>query len=115
MKTMKFSLIIVLACTLNTFVHAQIGIGTTTPNGVLDMNTDNLGLVFPTASLTSTLVQSPVVNPAGGSLAVGTTVYNDNVTSTGANDVHRGLYTWTGSYWSPQFIKKEYVKPVQFR
>lgn len=90
--------------------HAQIGIGTETPQGILDLESNDSGLVFPAVALTSTLVQSPVTNPNGGSLEPGTTIFNTNLTATGANDVHPGIYTWNGSRWQPQFYKKEFVK-----
>lgn len=110
MKTLKILFVLCLSCNLGIGLQAQIGIGTDDPNGILDLNSTQFGLIFPTVSLTSTTSESPVVNPAGGSLAVGTTVYNDNITSTGSNDVHTGLYTWTGSFWAPQFVKREFVK-----
>lgn len=100
-------------------VFSQVGIGTTTPEGVLDVEIydatgtviqSNYGIVLPKVSLTSTLVESPVVNPNGGSLEPGTTVFNTNTSTNGANDVSPGIYSWTGTSWEPQFFKKEYQK-----
>ncbi|MEZ4874672.1 MAG: hypothetical protein R2793_04310 [Flavobacteriaceae bacterium] len=76
-----------------------IGIGTNAPNGLFDMNSSTMGMVPPRVSLTSTLVESPVVNPQGGSLAAGTCVYNTNTAGAAPNNVAPGLYFWNGSRW----------------
>ncbi len=96
-------------------VLAQIGVGVTDPKGALDLQkpTSTMGLVYPRVALTSTIVESPVVNPAGGALIVGTAVYNTNISRTGANDVHTGIYCWDGFEWKPQFLREEYVKFTQ--
>ncbi len=91
-------------------VSAQnVGINTTTPNGILDVNSSTSGFVLPRVSLTSTIVQAPVVNPQTGSIPVGTTVYNTNTTSTGTNDVSPGMYVWDGSKWAINFSRKQAV------
>ncbi len=55
-------------------LQAQIGINTPTPRGALDINrptTNTMGLVLPT----NTSAES-VINPLGGAVALGTTVYD---------------------------------------
>ena len=96
------------------FIHsasAQVGIGTVTPEGALDLETTSLGLVYPRVALIATNNQSPVINPATGSLEPGTVVYNTSLTSY-SNDFNLfpGIYAWDGTYWQPQFIMKEYKK-----
>lgn len=86
---------------------AQVGIGTNAPEGILDVNSTDMGFVYPSASLTSTQVQAPVVNPRGGVLAVGTTIFNRNETFSGANDVEPGIYSWDGTQWITHFNKTE--------
>lgn len=76
-----------------------IGIGTNTPNGALEVNSSNSGLVLPKVALTSTTSASPVVNPNGGNLALGTTVYNTATAGTSPNDVAPGMYYWDGTRW----------------
>lgn len=59
--------------------NAQVGIGTTTPAGALDLNptvVTNYGFVAPRVALTSIIVEAPVVNPQGGAIPTGTIVYN---------------------------------------
>ena len=88
--------------------NAQVvGINTTTPSGILDANSGVHGIVLPRIALTSTNVAAPVVNPKGGSLAVGTVIYNTATTTTGTNDVYPGVYVWTGSEWFNKFTKKD--------
>ncbi len=84
------------------FSNAQVGIGTTTPAGALDLNpavATNYGLVPPRVVLTSILVEAPVVNPQGGVLAIGTIVYNTAAGGVAPNNVGVGLYYWNGSRW----------------
>lgn len=90
------------ACTLN----AQVGIGTTTPAGALDLNptiTTNYGFVVPRIALTALNAQAPVVNPQGGAIPTGTVVYNTATANTGVaappNAVGPGLYFWNGTRW----------------
>ena len=91
-------------------LSAQIGINTTTPNGALDISSSNSGVVFPRVALAATDQASPVLNPAGGTLIAGTTVFNTNETFTGTNDVYIGKYYWNGSEWIAQFEKKQIEK-----
>ena len=89
------------------FSIAQVGINTTTPTGVLDVNSSTAGIVLPRVSLTATNDPLPVKNPQGGAIPVGTVVYNMNTTNTGSNDVYKGIYVWTGTEWYNKFTKKQ--------
>jgi hypothetical protein len=87
---------------------AQIGIGTSAPEGILDLsNSNSTGFIYPRVALTSTIVQAPVLNPAGGSIVEGTVVYNTNTTATGNDDVTPGNYAWDGSMWIPQYLRED--------
>lgn len=93
--------------------EAQVGIATVAPRGMLDLASTTSGLVFPRVALTKTTIEAPIINPNGGSLAVGTTVYNTSLTQTGVNDVYPGIYAWNGTKWAAQFIKTDYQKIEQ--
>lgn len=93
---------------------AQVGIGTVTPEGVLDLNDDSgtnkYGLVLPRVALTRTDLATPIVDPdpgaAIGTLPVGTVVYNTVTTSFGDYSVYPGIYMWDGVDWINEFPKK---------
>ena len=95
--TLTYSLIgltLLLVCNSS---FAQVGINTTDPKGIIDFNSTTQGVVYPNVALTSTLNPLPVVNPQGGSLAIGTAVYNTFKTSTGeTTEVHPCIYVWDG-------------------
>lgn len=78
---------------------SQVGIGTTTPNGALDINSNNQGLLTPRIALTATNIELPVINPVGGTLASGTLVYNTATSGTAPNNVIPGYYYWNGTQW----------------
>lgn len=90
----------------NNISYAQVGINTTTPHGILDVNSSNQGIVLPRIALTSKIVEAPVQNPQGGNIVPGTVVYNTATTS-GLNAVFPGIYVWTGTEWQNKFTKKE--------
>lgn len=94
------SIIIILLFNFNE-VNAQVGVGTTTPNGALDITSTTNGVVVPNIALTSRAVSAPVVNPnGGGAPAIGTLIWNTASTSLGtSNDVKPGFYYWDGSIW----------------
>jgi len=100
------NLVHVLSLLISFSAIAQVGINTTTPNGILDVSSATSGIVLPRVALTATNIASPVQNPQGGALSVGTVVYNTSTTSTGSNDVYRGIYVWTGTEWFNKFTKK---------
>ncbi len=89
---------------------AQVGIGTVTPDGVLDLNDDSginkYGLVLPRVALSKTDLANPVLNPQGGNPAVGTVVYNTSTTNFGRESVYPGIYMWDGIDWINEFPKK---------
>ena len=87
---------------------AQIGIGTTSPEGAIDVSSTSSGLLFPRVALTSTQDISTVINPNGGGLAAGTTVFNTNNSTLGSNDVQVGVYTFDGTSWQAQFSREDY-------
>ena len=85
----------------------SVGINTDTPQGILDINSSTAGFVLPRVALQSTILETPVVNPQGGALAVGTTVYNTNTSSLGVNDVSPGIYAWNGTSWNLEFTRNQ--------
>lgn len=82
---------------------SQVGIGTTTPEGALDVSSTQFGYVLPRIALTATNTAAPVVNPKTNNnvLASGTMVYNTNST-VGTYGVIPGIYYWDGSNWVSQ-------------
>lgn len=94
--------------------RAQVGIGTVTPDGVLDLNDDSgtnrYGLVLPRVALSRTDLATPIVDPdpgaLPGTLAVGTVVYNTTTTNFGSYSVYPGIYMWDGVDWINEFPKK---------
>ncbi|UPQ80032.1 hypothetical protein M0M57_04150 [Flavobacterium azooxidireducens] len=96
----KFYLILTLV--LAGFLHpvfAQVGVGTTTPQGALDVNSTTNGMLIPRVTLTSAIVANPVVNPQGGALQNGTLVYNTATNGTAPNNVVPGFYYWLTNRW----------------
>lgn len=93
--------------------EAQVGVGTTTPEGALHLNSTSQGLIIPRIALTAKNIESPVINPNGSNLVEGTIIYNTSKTKLGANDVYPGIYAWSGTRWNPQFIMEEYKKFTQ--
>ena len=83
----------------STTMFAQIGIGTTTPNGALDINSSTQGLIVPRVALTTCNATSPIINPNGGAIIEGTIVYNTATDGVVPNDVVPGFYFWNGASW----------------
>ncbi|AZB09057.1 hypothetical protein EG344_09615 [Chryseobacterium sp. G0162] len=70
----KIILTAVVLCSTLLLVYGQVGIGTVTPRGALDINkptTNTFGLVLPTNSDTDN-----IVNPQGGNVALATMMYD---------------------------------------
>lgn len=90
-------------------IHAfsQVGIGTSTPKGALDVTSSTMGIVYPQVTLTDRVTET-ITNPNGGSIVVGTTVYNTTISGSGVNTVYPGIYIWDGSIWIPQYHKDDY-------
>ena len=104
---------IVMAFAVSTSI-AQVGVGTVTPDGVLDLNEDSgtnkYGLVLPRVALSRTDLATPDVDPdpaaLPGTLPVGTVVYNTATTNFGSESVYPGIYMWDGVDWINEFPKK---------
>ena len=98
---MKKLALLLLALPLFTF--AQVGVNTTTPNAMLDVQSTNNGVLIPRVALTSTTDAVTVVNPAGGALTTSTLVYNTATAGLSPNNVIPGFYYWnnTTSRWIP--------------
>lgn len=80
--------------------YAQVGVGTTTPEGALDITSTNNGLVPPRVQLTDINDATTVVNPNGGGAPVaGTFVWNNGASGVAPNNVAAGLYYWDGTRW----------------
>ncbi|MDC7999669.1 hypothetical protein POV26_01325 [Aequorivita todarodis] len=86
---------------------SQVGIGTAAPKGVLDIESTQYGVVYPSVALIATNSEAPVINPTTDPLEVGTTVYNTNTTSNGSFDVEPGIYSWDGSIWVRHYYKRQ--------
>lgn len=93
---LKLTLLLILS-TIS--LNAQVGVGTTTPAGALDINSSTNGLILPRVSLTALNVSAPVVNPQGGALVVGTLVWNTATAGSIPNNVVPGMYYWEGARW----------------
>lgn len=92
-------------------LFAQVGVGTTTPKAALDISSTNQGFLMPRIALTATNVPT-LINPNGGSLEVGTMVFN-TANTTGTYGVKKGLYYWDGSFWvsnSHQYYKTNFIQ-----
>jgi hypothetical protein len=72
---------------------AQVGIGTTSPDGSLDVVSTDDGLLIPRIALTATNVAT-VITPTISEL-----VYNTNTSALGPNQVTPGYYYWDGALW----------------
>lgn len=87
----------------SSLLFSQVGIGTTIPNGALDITSTTNGILIPRVSLTAKNVTAPVVNPQGGALANSTLVYNILTSGTAPNNVSPGFYYWETATlsWKP--------------
>lgn len=83
----------------------QIGIGTSNPEGLLDISMTQ-GFVYPRVSLVNTNTAS-ITTPDGDAPVIGTMVYNTSNNGTDASAVYPGLYQWNGTQWVAQFDKKD--------
>lgn len=101
-NSLKGSLWVMLVFICSTSI-AQVGVGTTSPKGALDITSSTNGFLMPRIALTASNVAAPVVNPATGNnvLEIGTAVFN-TATTTGTYGVIPGIYYWDGSNWVSQ-------------
>lgn len=88
------TLLILLTILYFNFSFGQIGIGTPSPNGALDITSTNDGLLIPRLNLSATNVAT-IITPTISEL-----VYNLFTSAAGPNQVTPGFYYWTGSSWS---------------
>ena len=96
--------IITLCCFLflTSIMMAQVGIGTTTPRGALEIsNSLNGGLIVPSYALSGNNDTTTVVNlnDVTDPLPVGTLIYNTTAI-TGTNAVAEGFVFWNGAAWT---------------
>lgn len=77
----------------------NLGIGTINPNGILDLNANNRGILIPRVALTASNVASPIINPNGGAIIESTLVYNTASAGTTPNEVVPGFYYWDNTKW----------------
>lgn len=116
LKIMK-KITLLLSLFVFNFCFSQVGIGTTTPEGALDIRNTTQGLLPPRVILTATNIASPVTNPNGGSLPAGTLVYNTNST-VGNYAVYPGIYYWDGNNWVATFkraFRREFTQSAILR
>jgi len=93
-------LLLAILLTTPLFTNAQIGVGTTTPEGALDISSTTSGLVPPRVLLNDINDATTVTNPKDGSAPVaGTFVWNNGPNGVSPNNVAAGLYYWDGSRW----------------
>ncbi|WP_320815258.1 tail fiber domain-containing protein [Flavobacterium sp.] len=92
MKTKKIIIALTISLLAN-FSIAQVGVGTTTPAGALDITSTNDGLLIPRIALSATNVAT-VITPTTSEL-----VYNTFTSAVGANQVTPGFYYWNGTLW----------------
>ncbi|RTY90240.1 hypothetical protein [Flavobacterium sp. GT3R68] len=98
-KILLFS--IMLSALLNySVMPAQIGVGTITPRGALDVNSTTNGFLFPQIALTDNITSAPVINPQTGSTPInGTIIFNTATAGTAGTSVAPGHYYWGGTQW----------------
>jgi len=97
--TMEVKKLLLAALFCGAYSFAQVGVGTTTPRGALDVSSATSGFIPPQVALTDLTVAAPVLNPQGGALANGTLVWNTNTAGVMPNNVSPGLYYWNGTRW----------------
>ena len=90
---MKIYIILFLLIALNS-IYAQVGIGTISPNGALDVVSTNDGLLIPRVALSATNIAT-VTTPTISEL-----IYNTFTSAVGPNQVTPGFYYWNGSLWN---------------
>jgi len=99
MKTLIFFAIII--CCVPQVSTAQIGVGNTNPQAMLDVSSTNSGVLIPRVTLTKLDVMAPVVSASNSEL-----VYNDTATPSSTSipkhlRLVKGYYYWdaTNSIW----------------
>jgi hypothetical protein len=88
----KNTIVLLLLLFIST-TYAQVGVGTVTPEGALDVNSATDGILIPRVALSATNIAT-VVTPTISEL-----VYNTTLSAPGVNQVTPGFYYWNGSLW----------------
>lgn len=78
---------------------SQVGINTTAPKAVLDVESSENGILIPRVQLLDDLDMTTILNPNGGALETSTLIYNMTPSGTAPNNVEAGFYYWNGSKW----------------
>lgn len=100
---MKNRIFLIIALICFTGISAQIGIGTITPRGAMEVYSTTSGVVIPQIALTANNVSAPVVNPQTAGVPIaGTMIYNTATAGAGGTAVTPGFYYWDGSIWLPK-------------
>jgi hypothetical protein len=87
-----------------TLLHAQVGIGTTTPQGALDITSTTDGLLIPRVALDGTNVVTPLTAPVNSEIVYNT---NNNSGLPAPVLVARGLITPGFYFWNTSISKWE--------
>ncbi|UOK42599.1 MULTISPECIES: hypothetical protein [Flavobacterium] len=93
MKKIYTLVILIIVLCSQVSVWSQVGIGTTSPAGALDVASTNDGLLIPRIALIARNNAAPLTAPTVSEL-----IYN-TATVGGANGVSPGYYYWNGSLW----------------
>jgi len=91
--------IAILFLLISKISYSQVGIGTVTPRGALEISSSKNGFLTPRVALTAANVAAPVVNPQTGAIIAGTIVWNTATAGSTPNKVAPGLYYWDGARW----------------
>jgi hypothetical protein len=98
MRILPICLFLIIA--VSSPIFSQVGVGTTVPEGALDITSADSGILIPRVALTTTTLAAPVVNPRGAfPLVAGTLVYNTAIDGVSPNNVAPGFYYWDGTKW----------------
>lgn len=96
----KVTTLFLLLC-FNMVIYSQVGIGTVNPDpdSVLDVVSNNKGMVIPRIALTASNNQSPLT-----SFVAGMMVYNTATAGVSPNNVTPGLYYSDGVKWNKAIV-----------
>jgi hypothetical protein len=109
-KNILSKFVIVSAMTFMATGHAQVGIGTNSPNSSakLEVSATDKGFLPPRVTLTGTTDVATIASPATGLL-----VYNTATAGTSPNNVTPGFYYYDGSKWQ-RLITQQPDATVEF-
>lgn len=107
---MKKNFITLLFSTISAFSFSQIGINTTTPNqsAILDIASNNKGVLIPRVTLSSRTDAATIPSPATGLM-----VYNTTTAGVGGNQITSGIVTNTGTPVSPVWASFQVITDTQ--